>query len=77
MAIKKKVFKVIEKLSGEKNIDESLYLIQQLGMDSLQLVTMLIEIESVFDITLDEVDMNPFELQTVGEVVALVKKYKR
>lgn len=76
MAIQKKVFKVIEELSGEKNIDESLYLIQQLAMDSLQLVTMLIEIEGVFDITLDEVDMNPFELQTVGDVIALVKKYK-
>jgi len=46
-----------------------------LALDSLMMVTMLIEIEDVFDIELEETDMNPFDLNTVQSVIDMVAKY--
>ena len=46
-----------------------------LGMDSLGMVILLTMIEDTFEIELDESDMNPFELQTVQNVIDLVAKY--
>lgn len=44
-------------------------------LDSLLMVTLLIEIEETFNIQLDESDMNPLELTTVKSVIDLVNKY--
>ena len=44
-------------------------------LDSLSMVTLLIEIEEQFGIELDEKDMNPFELTDVQSVIDMVKKY--
>lgn len=46
-----------------------------IGLDSLGLVTLLIELEDAFSITLDESDMNPFELLTVMDVIDMVNEY--
>ena len=70
-----RVFEIINVLSGAENITESCELINDLGMDSIEMVALLIEIEEGFDIRLDESDMNPFDLITVGDVVKLVDKY--
>ena len=39
------------------------------------MVTLLIMVEDGFNIVLDESDMNPFDLLTVNDVIALVNKY--
>ena len=39
------------------------------------MITMLIEIESIFDIRLNESDMNPYDLIKVSDVIGLVEKY--
>lgn len=70
-----RVFEIINVLSGAENITESCELVNDLGMDSIEMVALLIEIEESFDIRLDESDMNPFDLITVGDVVKLVDKY--
>lgn len=70
-----RVFEIINVLSGAENITEICELVNDLGMDSIEMVALLIEIEESFDIRLDESDMNPFDLITVGDVVKLVDKY--
>lgn len=75
MNIEGKVKGIISELCGEENIENSMRLQGELSLDSLLMVTLLIEIEEKFEITLGESDMNPFELTTVQSVIDLVKKY--
>lgn len=70
-----KVIDILFKLSGKENIETDNTLVDDLGLDSLLMVSLLIEIEEAFDIELDESDMNPFELISVNDVVSLVSKY--
>lgn len=70
-----KVKEILSDIVGIDNFHESSYLIKDLGIDSLGLVTLLIEIEDSFGIKLDESDMNPFDLILVSDVIDLVQKY--
>ncbi len=74
--IKTQVIEILEDLCAEKITDTSLHLISDLALDSLRMVMLLVMIEDVFDIELNESDMNPFELVTVKDVINLVAKYK-
>ena len=75
MNIEEKVKIILFDLCGESDIDNEATLQEGLALDSLSMVTMLIEIEEVFDIQLDESDMNPYDLETVKDVIEMVKKY--
>ena len=75
MNIDKKVKNIIFELSGQETIDSDAALQGDLALDSLSMVTMLIEIEDAFEIELDESDLNPFELNTVQNVVDMVNRY--
>lgn len=70
-----KVTEIIKKLRDAEEICESDELQSDLHMDSLALVTLLVDIEEQFDIELKESDMNPFDLITVRDVCELVRKY--
>ena len=67
---------IISNLSGAENVQLDDTLGDTLAMDSLSMVTLLVELEDSFQITFLESDLNPFELKTVADVVALVKKYE-
>ncbi len=71
----KKIKSILSELSGEKRIKNSARLQEDLALDSLSMVTLLIEIEEQFGIELDEKDMNPLELTDVQSVIDMVKKY--
>ena len=75
MYIKEKVVEILKGLSGKNEIKESDKLQDDIGLDSLGMVTLLVEIEDTFLIELDESDMNPFDLSCVSDVVELVEKY--
>lgn len=75
MNITEKVIEILVGFSGEDTIKESNYLQEDLGLDSLAMVTLLVEIEEAFDITLAEADMNPFDLTTVQDVIDMIGKY--
>ena len=75
MEILDKVSVILSELSGTETICLDYKLQSDLGLDSLQMVTLLIMLEKSFLITLDESDMNPFDLQSVRDVVELVEKY--
>ena len=74
--IEMQVAEILEELSPEKISDTSLLLTGDLALDSLCMVMLLVMIEEVFEIELDESDMNPFALLTVQDVINLVAKYK-
>ena len=75
MNIEEKVKGILCELSGEESIENSSTLQGDLALDSLMMVTMLVEIEEVFGVELDEADMNPFDLSTVQSVIDMVAKY--
>lgn len=75
MNIEEKVKAILSELSGEDTIDNASALQEELALDSLMMVTLLMEIEDTFAIELDESDMNPFDLETVQSVIDLVMKY--
>lgn len=75
MEIFNKVTAILAELSSIENVGIEYELQSDLGLDSLQMVTLLIMIEENFGIVLDEADMNPFDLVSVLDVVTLVEKY--
>ena len=75
MNIETKVKEILCELSGEESIENTDHLQGDLALDSLMMVTMLVEIEEAFAIELDESDMNPFDLGTVQNVIDMVAKY--
>lgn len=70
-----KIANILQEISGKDNIELQHNLQTDLGLDSLQMVTLLLMLEDSFEITLDESDMNPFDLTNVCDIVDLTKKY--
>ena len=75
MEIFNKVTAILSELSGIGTILLEHELQNDLGLDSLQMVTLLMILEDSFQIVLDEGDMNPFDLIYVWHIVDLIKKY--
>ena len=73
--IKENVIEIIRDISEKEEIQETDRLEADVGLDSLKMVMLLIDIEEGFVIELDEGDMNPFDLQTVNDVIKLVERY--
>ncbi len=75
MKISEQVKSLIKEISGVDKINIKKKLQDDLGIDSLGLITLLVEIEERFGFELEEADMDPFALQTVSDVIKLVEKY--
>lgn len=72
---KESIYKILSDLSGMEVNESQSKLVDDIGFDSLMLVTMLLEIEEKLDIELDESDMNPYDLITAGDVIAMAERY--
>lgn len=75
MNIEEKGKGILSELSGGEVVANDTILQDDLALDSLLMVTLLVEIEKTFGIELDEADKNPFDLTTVQDVVDMVGKY--
>ena len=75
MNVDEKVEVILKELSGNETIGLESILGSDLALDSLSMVTLMIELEENFGIHFDESDLNPFDLVRVSDVVELVKKY--
>jgi acyl carrier protein len=75
MNLEEKIREILFELSGMEITDNNASLQVDLALDSLAMVMLLIEIEEEFGIELEESDMNPFELNTVQDIIDLVSKY--
>ena len=73
--VKEGVCKILSDLSGVSVNEAQMRLVEDIGLDSLMLVTMLIEIEEEFNIELNESDMNPYDFITAGDVIAMTERY--
>lgn len=60
---------------GAENITPTSELRDDLGLDSLQMVILLIALEDIFEIELEEADIDPALLVTVEDVISLTKKH--
>lgn len=69
------VIEILNVLTGIENINEEDNLVNDLGIDSLNMVELMLSIEEYFEIMLDASDLNPFDLNTVADVISLVEKY--
>ena len=69
-----KVKRILSQLSGAKRISASDSLKDRLLLDSLALVTLLVEIEDTLGVRLSDEDMDPFSLETAGDVIALAER---
>ena len=70
----RKIVEILTEL-GAENITLAAALRDDLGLDSLQMVNLLITLEEVFQIELEETDIDPTSLRTVEDVISLTKKY--
>ena len=75
MKVLNEVKNILSDLTTNTDIDLTDHLQNDLGLDSIRMVTLLILIEDSFAIVLDETDMNPFDLVTVSDIVILIEKY--
>ncbi len=75
MKMEERVFEIIKELSGREEVQETDNLQDDVALDSLGMVTLLMEIEECFEIELEESDMNPFDLVAVSDVLKLVERY--
>lgn len=75
MKTEEKVKRVLKKTSGAERLSATSSLKADLGLDSMQLVELLVTLEDEFKISLKEADMNPEKLKNVGSVIRLVNRY--
>ena len=64
------------RLPGGVNLDvsENTQLRNDLGLDSLRMVDVLVNVEELFNITFDESELDPGNLHQVGDLVALIER---
>ena len=75
MKVREKISEILSELTGIDTINTNDALQEDLGLNSIQMVTLLIMVEENFGIFLDESDMNPYDLVYVYQVVDMVEKY--
>lgn len=76
METDKIVLDILKELSGKENIAETDSLLFDLGLDSLSMVALLVQMEEKMNIELKESDMDPFTLSTAADVIRMAEGYK-
>lgn len=70
---------MINSILAEKKFSDvitpDMSLSEDLGFDSLSLVELIVDLEDRFDIEIDESDLDPGHIKTVGQIYSLVDKY--
>ena len=75
MELRQTAIDAIRQICGAEDIRDKSLLKEDLGIDSLGMVTLLVLLEDAFSIEFDESDMDPFDIQTVEDVFTLMQKY--
>lgn len=68
------VYEIIKGLCGIEDISDDMSLQFDLGFDSLMLITALVEMEEKLDYQFDISELEPSEIQTVGDLIRLANK---
>ena len=75
MDFRKNHYEIIGSICGLEVDSQDKSLSDDLGIDSLGMVALLIELEDSLNIELEESDMNPLMLKTTEDIVKLAEKY--
>lgn len=75
MDIAKNVFEVLYDIVGDSTFAEEKLLKEDLGLDSLSLVAVIVEIEEKFGIEFKESDLDPSKILKVKDLIDLVGNY--
>lgn len=73
--IKEKLIKTIKKTSQEEllfDIKDTTNIFTDLSFDSFKMITLLIEIESTFNVSIDEDDYDYEKISTIGELIKMI-----
>ena len=62
---------------GSIEVSENMRLKEDLGFDSLRIVSLILEIEEKMSLTFDDSDLDPSELLTVKDLNNLIKTTKQ
>lgn len=73
--MKEKVNEILKKKTFCDEITSELKLREDLGLDSLNMVELMVEIEDKYNIEIEESDLDPAALQTVSQIYDLIEKY--
>lgn len=73
--MKEKANEILKKKSFCDEITSELKLREDLGLDSLNMVELMVEIEDKYNIEIEESDLDPAALQTVSQIYDLIEKY--
>ena len=68
------VYEIIKGLCGIEDINDDMSLQFDLGFDSLMLITALVEMEERLNYQFDISELEPSEIQTVGDLIRLADK---
>lgn len=68
------VYEIIKGLCGIEDINDDMSLQFDLGFDSLMLITALVEMEECLNYQFDISELEPSEIQTVGDLIKLANK---
>ena len=75
MDIFQRVAEVITETVGSEEIAAEQLLKEDIGLDSLSLVSVVVGLEEKFGIEFQESDLDPSEIAQVKDLVKLVEKY--
>lgn len=70
-----KICEILKSIIPLDNFFPEMSLKDDLGIDSLALVNVLVQLEETFDITIDISDLSLEKLKTIGNLYTLVEKY--
>ena len=72
-----KIKEILKNLSGKEQIADTDRLVDDLLLDSLNMVFLLLEMEEKCGFFLEDGDMNPGALVSVSDLFALAEKYRQ
>lgn len=75
VSIDKKVIDIIRNISGAEKVCKNYSLIEDVGLNSLDMVTLMVTLEDELEIELNESDMNPYDFKKVSDVIKLANRY--
>lgn len=72
--MKERILEQIRQASTIEEISETDELVN-IGIDSLEKIDLIIQLEDALEVRFDESDLDPSELRTVEDIIMLVEKY--
>lgn len=73
--MQERINRIIMEKSFCENITPEMNLSDDLGLESLGMVELIVELEDEFNIEFDESFLEPEDLQTVGQIYLLVQRH--